>query len=98
MPCTQQTSDHQSAVQQTFAQQTSEQQTPELPMTESLGLGLRWNKNHPLELVIGNPSSSVRTIKQILESFSNSAFILQIEPKKADEVLLDPDWINTMQE
>ena len=67
-------------------------------MTDPLGPDLRWNKNHPPELVIGNPSSSVRTRKQILEKFSNSTFISQIEPKKADEALLDPDWINAMQE
>ena len=66
-------------------------------MTDPLRPDLRWNKNHPPELVIGNPSSSVRTRKQILEQFSNSAFISQIEPKKTDEALLDPDLINVMQ-
>ena len=30
--------------------------------------------------------------------YANSAFISQIEPKKADETLLDPDWIIAMQE
>ena len=67
-------------------------------MTDPLGPDIRWNKNHPSDLVIGNLSSSVRTRNQILENFSNSAFISQIEPKKIDEALTDPDWINAMQE
>ena len=60
-------------------------------MADPLGPDFRWNKNHPPELIIGDPSAPSRTRNQIIDLYANSAFISQIEPKKADEALLDPD-------
>lgn len=34
----------------------------------------------------------------MLNLFLHSAFISNIEPKKVDEALIDPNWINAMQE
>lgn len=38
------------------------------------------NKNRPLELVIGNPSTPLRTRKQMIDEFLHSAFISHIKP------------------
>ncbi|XP_075483738.1 uncharacterized protein LOC142523890 [Primulina tabacum] len=59
---------------------------------------LRWNKDHPLELVIGNPTAPLRTRNQMINEFMQDAFVSQIEPKKIDDALLDTNWIEAMQE
>ncbi|MGV7648678.1 hypothetical protein PJM23_29115, partial [Mycobacterium kansasii] len=47
---------------------------------EQVEPALRWNKNHPPELVIGDPTASLRTRTTLTEELENSAFISQIEP------------------
>ncbi|XP_047338253.1 uncharacterized protein LOC124941914 [Impatiens glandulifera] len=63
-------------------------------MHNPLGPSFKWNRNHPPELIIGNPNASLRIRYQLLDEMANSAFISRIEPKKINEALLDPDWIN----
>lgn len=58
----------------------------------------KWGKNHPPSLVIGNPSASLRTRRQMINESLIAAFISQLEPKKIEEALLDPNWIESMQD
>nr|GEY91471.1 hypothetical protein [Tanacetum cinerariifolium] len=61
----------------------------------------RWTKDHPLEQVIGNPSQSVRTRRQLESDGEMYMFTLTVsrtEPKNIKEAMADSDWIESMQE
>nr|GFB45647.1 hypothetical protein [Tanacetum cinerariifolium] len=61
----------------------------------------RWTKDHPLEQVIGNPSQSVRTRRQLESDVEMCMFALavsQTEPKNIKEAMADSAWIESMQE
>nr|GFD34173.1 Gag-Pol polyprotein [Tanacetum cinerariifolium] len=61
----------------------------------------RWTKDHPLEQVIGNPSQSVRTRRQLESDAEMCMFALtmsQTEPKNIKEAMADSAWIESMQE
>nr|GEZ25737.1 hypothetical protein [Tanacetum cinerariifolium] len=61
----------------------------------------RWTKDHPLEQVIGNPSQSVRTRRQLESDAEMCMFALTVsrtEPKNINEAMLDSAWIESMQE
>nr|GFB70007.1 hypothetical protein [Tanacetum cinerariifolium] len=61
----------------------------------------RWTKDHPLEQVIGNPSQSVRTRRQLELDGEMYMFVLtvsRIEPKNIKEAMADSAWIESMQE
>nr|GEX54860.1 hypothetical protein [Tanacetum cinerariifolium] len=61
----------------------------------------RWTKDHPLEQVIGNPSQSVRTRRQLQSDGEMCMFALtvsQTEPKNIKEAMADSGWIELMQE
>nr|GEW95398.1 hypothetical protein [Tanacetum cinerariifolium] len=61
----------------------------------------RWTKDHPLEQVIGNPSQSVRTRRQLESDGEMCMFALtvsQTEPKNIKEAMADSAWIESMQE
>nr|GEU37026.1 retrovirus-related Pol polyprotein from transposon TNT 1-94 [Tanacetum cinerariifolium] len=58
-------------------------------------------KDHPLEQVIGNPSQSVRTRRQLELDGEICMFALtvsQTEPKNIKEVMADSAWIESMRE
>nr|GEV46196.1 hypothetical protein [Tanacetum cinerariifolium] len=60
-----------------------------------------WMKDHPLEKVIGNPSQSVRTRRQLESDGEMCMFALtvsQTEPKNIKEAMADSAWIESMQE
>nr|GEZ07751.1 Gag-Pol polyprotein [Tanacetum cinerariifolium] len=60
----------------------------------------RWTKDHPLEQVIGNPSQSVRTRRQLESNAEMCMFALtvsQTEPKNIKEAMADSAWIESMQ-
>nr|GEW98784.1 putative RNA-directed DNA polymerase [Tanacetum cinerariifolium] len=60
-----------------------------------------WTKDHPLEQVIGNPSQSVRTRRQLESDGEMCMFTLtvsQTEPKNIKEAMADSAWIESMQE
>ncbi|GJV96365.1 putative ribonuclease H-like domain-containing protein [Tanacetum coccineum] len=61
----------------------------------------RWTKDHPLEQVIGNPSQSIRTRRQ-LETYGEMCMLAltvsQTEPKNIEEAMADSAWIEAMQE
>nr|GFC58036.1 Gag-Pol polyprotein [Tanacetum cinerariifolium] len=61
----------------------------------------RWTKDHPLEQVIGNPSQSVRTRRQLESDAEMCMFALTVsrtEPKNIKEAMADFAWIESMQE
>nr|GFB93560.1 retrovirus-related Pol polyprotein from transposon TNT 1-94 [Tanacetum cinerariifolium] len=61
----------------------------------------RWTKDHPLEQVIGNPSQSVRTRRQLELDAKMCMFALTVsrtEPKNIKEAMADSAWIESMQE
>nr|GEV07769.1 retrovirus-related Pol polyprotein from transposon TNT 1-94 [Tanacetum cinerariifolium] len=61
----------------------------------------RWTKDHPLEQVIGNPSQSVRTRRQLESDGEMCIFALIVsrtEPKNIKEAMADSAWIESMQE
>nr|GFA14986.1 hypothetical protein [Tanacetum cinerariifolium] len=61
----------------------------------------RWTKVHPLEQVIGNPSQSVRTRRQLESDGEMCMFALTVsctEPKNIKEAMADSAWIESMQE
>nr|GEV72800.1 copia protein [Tanacetum cinerariifolium] len=61
----------------------------------------RWTKDHPLDQVIGNPSQSVRTRRQLESDGEMCMFALTVsrtKPKKIKEAMADSAWIESMQE
>nr|GFB81138.1 Gag-Pol polyprotein [Tanacetum cinerariifolium] len=61
----------------------------------------RWTKDHPLEQVIGNPSQSIRTRRQLELDAEICMFALTVsrtEPKNIKEAMVDSTWIESMQE
>nr|GEZ98764.1 retrovirus-related Pol polyprotein from transposon TNT 1-94 [Tanacetum cinerariifolium] len=60
-----------------------------------------WTKDHPLEKVIGNPSQSVRTRRQLKSDGEMCMFALTMsrtKPKNIKEAMADSAWIESMQE
>nr|GEZ78326.1 hypothetical protein [Tanacetum cinerariifolium] len=58
-------------------------------------------QHHPLEQVIGNPSQSVRTRRQLESDAEMCMFALTVsrtEPKNIKEAMADFAWIESMQE
>ena len=57
-----------------------------------------WNKAHPFELIIGDPDVGVRTRRATQNECLFSGFLSEMEPKKIEEALTDPDWVIAMQD
>nr|GFC86874.1 Gag-Pol polyprotein [Tanacetum cinerariifolium] len=60
-----------------------------------------WTRDHPLEQVIGNPSQSVRTRRQLESDGEMCMFALTVsrtEPKNIKEAMTDSAQIESMQE
>ena len=57
-----------------------------------------WSRDHPWELIIGDPESGVQTRCASQNECYFSGFLSEIEPKKVDEALEDLDWVLAMQE
>nr|GFA33577.1 Gag-Pol polyprotein [Tanacetum cinerariifolium] len=61
----------------------------------------RWTKDHPLEQVIGNPSQSVRTRRQLESDGKMCMFVLTVSRtklKNIKEAMADSTWIESIQE
>ncbi|GJS01889.1 hypothetical protein Tco_0318397 [Tanacetum coccineum] len=64
-----------------------------------LELLCKWTMNHPLENVIGDPSRSVSTRKQLTTDAMwcyFDAFLTSVEPKNFKEAILESSWIDSM--
>ncbi|KAJ9547080.1 hypothetical protein OSB04_019623 [Centaurea solstitialis] len=59
---------------------------------------LRWTKHHPIDQVLGNLSSGVKTRRQSGNICLYVNFISENEPKEIDDALRDPVWVSAMQE
>nr|GEW76135.1 Gag-Pol polyprotein [Tanacetum cinerariifolium] len=60
-----------------------------------------WTKYHPLEQVIGNPSQSIITRRQLETNDEMCMFVLTMsrtEPKNIKEAMADSTWIEAIQE
>ncbi|GJX55167.1 hypothetical protein Tco_0285064 [Tanacetum coccineum] len=61
----------------------------------------KWIKNHPITNVIGDPSRSVSTKKQLQTDVIwcyFDAFLTSVESKTYKETMPEPSWIDAMQE
>ncbi|GJX20447.1 retrovirus-related pol polyprotein from transposon TNT 1-94, partial [Tanacetum coccineum] len=61
----------------------------------------KWTKNHPIANVIGDPSRSIPTRKQLqtVAMWCNfDAFLTSVEPKNFKQAMTEPSWIDAMQE
>nr|GFB47324.1 Gag-Pol polyprotein [Tanacetum cinerariifolium] len=61
----------------------------------------RWTKDHPSEQVIGNPSQSIRTRRQLeldAEMYMFALTVSRTEPKNIKEEMANSAWIESMQE
>nr|GEW46386.1 retrovirus-related Pol polyprotein from transposon TNT 1-94 [Tanacetum cinerariifolium] len=61
----------------------------------------QWTKDHPLEQVIGEPSQPILTRNQLRSDGDMYMYALTVstmEPKNVKEAMIDPVWIDTMQE
>nr|GFB52175.1 ribonuclease H-like domain-containing protein [Tanacetum cinerariifolium] len=71
------------------------------PVQDQGDTSSRHTKDHPLEQVIGNPSQSVRTRRQLESDAEMCMFALTVsrtEPKNIKESMADSAWIESMQE
>ncbi|KAJ9552635.1 hypothetical protein OSB04_016680 [Centaurea solstitialis] len=66
-------------------------QTP-LPHT------VKWTKDHPIDLIIGDPTSGVQTRAASANECNFSVFLSNIEPTRVSDALQDSDWVMAMQE
>ncbi|KAJ9544684.1 hypothetical protein OSB04_024391 [Centaurea solstitialis] len=58
----------------------------------------KWTKDHPIELIIGDPTSSVKTQAATSNECNFSVFLSSIEPTRVSDALQDSDWVTAMQE
>ncbi|KAJ9542402.1 hypothetical protein OSB04_028908 [Centaurea solstitialis] len=66
-------------------------QTP-LPHT------VKWTSSHPIELIIGDPTSTVKTRDATANECNFSVFLSDTEPTRVSDALQDYDWVTAMQE
>jgi len=64
-------------------------------MSSSKGPSIRIQKNHPQDLIIGNPNQGITT-KRSVGVIANSCFVSKIEPKNVKEALTNEFWIEAM--
>ncbi|GJT63023.1 putative ribonuclease H-like domain-containing protein [Tanacetum coccineum] len=61
----------------------------------------KWTKDNPIENMIGDPSRSVSTRKQLKTDAMwcfFDAFLTSVEPKSFKQAMTEPSWIDAMQE
>ena len=58
----------------------------------------RFALNHPRDLIIGDPSQSIRTWSSFRDNLDYLAFVSQTEPSCIEEAENDPNWMLVMQE
>ena len=69
-----------------------------VPDEVQLPTARRHHRDHPLDQVLGDVSSGVRTRRQVQNEVEHGAFLSQIEPTSVEQALEDCDWIIAMQE
>ncbi|GJU87581.1 integrase, catalytic region, zinc finger, CCHC-type containing protein, partial [Tanacetum coccineum] len=89
---------HESLHEDSTSQGSSSNVRPIHTPFESLG---RWTKDHLIANVIGYPSRSVSTRKQLQTDAMwcyFDAFLTSVEPKNFKQAMNEPSWIDAMQE
>ncbi|GKA23422.1 putative ribonuclease H-like domain-containing protein [Tanacetum coccineum] len=89
---------HESLHEDSTSHGSSSNVRPSHTLFEHLG---RWTKDHPIANVIGDPSCSVSTRKQLKTDpmwCYFDAFLTSIEPKNFKQEMTEPFWIDAMQE
>jgi len=66
-------------------------------LSTNKGSSIRVQKNHPQDLIIGNPDKGITTRRSV-GVIANSCFVSKVEPKNVKEALTDEFWIEGMQE
>ena len=66
-------------------------------MSTTKGPSIRVQKNHPRDLIIGNPDQGITTRRSV-GVIANFCFVFKIKPKNFKEALTDEFWIEAMQE
>ncbi|KAJ9538026.1 hypothetical protein OSB04_030759 [Centaurea solstitialis] len=59
---------------------------------------VKWTKDHPIDLIIGDPTSGVQTRAASANECNFSVFLSNIEPTRVSDALQDSDWVTAMQE
>ncbi|KAK2426713.1 putative mitochondrial protein [Trifolium repens] len=67
------------------------------PQVQTKGPSVRVQKNHPKDLIIGNPEQGITT-RRTNDVIANTCFVSMFEPKNIKEALTDEAWIEAMQE
>lgn len=65
-------------------------------MSTTKGPSIRVQKNHPQDLIIGNPDQGITTRRSV-GVITNSCFLSKIEPNNVKEALTNEFWIEAMQ-
>nr|GEW07757.1 retrovirus-related Pol polyprotein from transposon TNT 1-94 [Tanacetum cinerariifolium] len=89
---------HESLHEDSTSQGLSSNVRPIHTLFKSLG---RWTKDHPIENVVGDPSRSVSTKKQLQTDAIwcyFDAFLTSVEPKNFKQGIIESSWIDAMQE
>nr|GEV76786.1 integrase, catalytic region, zinc finger, CCHC-type, peptidase aspartic, catalytic [Tanacetum cinerariifolium] len=89
---------HESLHEDSTSQRSSSNVRPIHTLFESLG---RWTKDHPIANVIGDPSRSISTKKQLQNDAMwcyFDAFLTLVEPKNFKQAMTKPSWIDAIQE
>lgn len=56
------------------------------------------SRDNPFELILGYPDVGIQTRRASQNEYLLSGFLFEIEPKKVEEALEDPNWVIAMQE
>ncbi|KAJ9557362.1 hypothetical protein OSB04_011976 [Centaurea solstitialis] len=59
---------------------------------------VKWTRSHPIELIIGDPTSTVKTRAASANECNFSVFLTDTEPTRVSDALQDSDWVTAMQE
>ncbi|GKE86463.1 hypothetical protein Tco_1560205, partial [Tanacetum coccineum] len=89
---------HESLYKESTSQGSSSNVRPIHTLFESLG---RWTKDHPIANIIGDPSRSVSTRKQIQTDAIwcyFDAFLTSVKPKNFKQAMTEPSWIDAIEE
>ncbi|KAJ9546435.1 LOW QUALITY PROTEIN: hypothetical protein OSB04_018978 [Centaurea solstitialis] len=57
---------------------------------------LRWTRDHPIDQVLGDPYTGVKTRHQARNHCLYVCFLSENEPSKIEEALADPFWVSAM--
>ncbi|KAJ9544736.1 hypothetical protein OSB04_024443 [Centaurea solstitialis] len=78
-------------------QEPLSQSLQDITSTFNLPHAMKWTKDHPQSQIIGEPSAGVKT-RATANFCLFSCFVSELEPKKVSDALVDPFWVEAMQD